>query len=327
MNKQFTEQYNVLLRVKMFLEENQAVLVSKIPVVANITSELILLFDAINDLTIKAGKKLKGHTKSKQNLADTMVQETYVIGQACSLYYKFMVSDKLLSEKTNFAIYKLKKLPDSKLLLQAQTVYETANPVKTLLDAYGVNAARVDTFQTLIAQFLANYNRPLEEQKKSKDNRKQAAEKMKQVQEILNEQLDPLMSTLAFGDDAMLYEIYKRDRAISKLPTVSSIKTGTLTSNNISKKVNYARNYIKAETKITLHNESARTKGGMLHFFFAENEDTEPDETTIITEVAPATEKTIVAGEAGFSEQTPVLVVYNVSRKKVRWKSRVVLGE
>jgi len=109
-------------------------------------------------------------------------------------------------------------------------------------------------------------------------------------------------------------------------PTNHTIKQGLLkpASSSVAK---YARGYLNTEMRITLFNQSARTKGGVLQFYFAAKKGDEPTPDHTIIELPADSEKTIEIGKHGFSAATPVLIVFNPSNKNIRWKTKVVLKE
>jgi len=240
------------------------------------------------------------------------------------MYYTMLVSDQTLRERAQFSRVQMNRMTADALVNKARLISQTALPIKTLLLPYGVNEASVDGLSTHIKAFFNVKESPAEQRALAKTANKDLHKLFKDADKVL-QQLDILFSLLYYNHST-LYNLYALSRKIQQMPTNRIMKHGLLKP-NVRIAAGYARGYLKAQNSITLINESARTKGATLQFYFASKKGDLPTSTQPIIEVAAGTQKIIQIAKHGFTDATPVMMIFNPSAKKIRWKTRVVLKE
>jgi len=312
------------MTVLSFLKDKQSEIDALMPTMADKRAELKSLIDEILDQSSIAGTNNSGYAQHKTEKRGKLIEIASKVGSAACTYYTVVVYDQMLRERARLTLTDMKRLSTDALLNKARSIKETAHPIKTLLLPYGVSEATVDALQGYIDAFFEVRQSPAEIRTQAKTARKQVAKLLKDLDQLFD-LIDTLFMQFYFSDKG-LYTTYKSCRKIRHSPTNRTIKQGLLMPESRSF-ANYARGYLKAETRITLFNQSARTKGGMLQFYFAAKKGDLPATDQAFIDLPADAEKTIVIGKHGFSEATPVLIVFNPSNKKIRWKTKVVLKE
>jgi hypothetical protein len=321
MDKPFFEKESMVRSVKDFLQEHQATIVGVIPAMAGMITQLNNLSLGLHDALVHTTSKLTGYAQDKKARRLKLIAETLAVGNALSVYYTAVVPDEVLQQRFTFRKSYFTNLSGSNLLVRAREVHETADPIKTQLAPYGVPAARVDGLKTIMDEFFGKFSSPQQRRDEVKAQRQRATALLKQSDELLKQQVDLMMGTLQAQHDT-LYTQYKFLRRIVNSPVNKTLKRSTLLPGAV-KFINYRKNFLQADTKITLHNDSARTKGNALHFYFAAKKNDKPKEGQQIIAVNPAEEKIMVTGESGFSNETPLLHVLNPGNAPVKWRARV----
>jgi len=324
MNKIHNDRWSVGMLVLTFLKNKQAEITPTIPKVADLYVELNSLIQEILAQFQLTEMDNRGYAADKTEKRKKLIDAANKVGSAASIYYTVVVEDQMLRERARFTLTDMARLSTDALLNKARSIKETAHPIKTLLLPYGVSEATVDALQGHIDAFFNVRQSPAEIRTMAKTARKQVTKLLKDLDQLL-EQLDTLFMQFYFSDTE-LYFAYKRCRKMRYSPTNHTIKQGLLkpASSSVAK---YARGYLNTEMRITLFNQSARTKGGVLQFYFAAKKGDEPTPDHTIIELPADSEKTIEIGKHGFSAATPVLIVFNPSNKNIRWKTKVVLKE
>jgi len=324
MLKILSEKLGMIMQVQTLLRRIQPVVEPVLPLITPERVKINDLVDAIISLGGEAGKDNTGVAEDKQALREKLTAEAYKVGNAAALYYTLVMSDQTLRARALLSQTQMKRLSADALVNKTRLIYQTALPIKTLLLPYGVDATTVDGLPAHIEAFFNAKELPAEERALKKTANKDLQKLFKDADVVL-ERLDMIFRVL-HSSHPMEYMQYKMSRKIQQLPTNRIMKQGLLQPASRSV-ANYARGYLKPQTSITLINESARTKGAALQFYFAAKKGDLPASAQPIIEVSAGAEKTIPIAKHGFSEATPVLMVFNPSTKKVRWKTRVVLKE
>jgi len=321
MKKIFYDRFSMVKGVNDFLNEHQTTITGIIPATAGMITQLNnLMTDLINVLPLTTSR-ITGYALDKQSRRDALMNETFSVGNAVALYYTFVVPDELLRQRVTFTKSFLRNLAGSNLLVRAREVHETAEPIKTLLAPYAVSAARVDGLKTIMDSYFDKFSSPEEKRKEVMNASKKAVALLQQVDALLKNQMDLVIGNIEPQHRELYFE-YKLLRRINNSPVNKTVKKSTVLPGEV-KYINYRKDFLQAETKLTLHNDSARTKGNPLQFYFAARKNDKPKAEQPVIIINPADEKTITATEAGFSAETPLLHVFNPGKVKVRWRVRV----
>ena len=322
MTKVQADKYMSMLVTEGFLVEKQVQTDAILATLPDNRTDFINILIEVRAQLRKISKNNDGYTISKRDLRQKLVEEAYSIGKATELYYTMVVKDPTLSARASFSRTDMARLSTDALIVKARLICETALPVKALLLPYGVDEASVEALPGHTDAFFDAKQLPRESRTKNKNAGSDLMQLFKTADKAL-EELDALFEVLRYKHPALFRE-YQLSRKIRHSPTNHILKSGLLKP-AMRKAASYARGYLHAQNSITLINESARTKGAALQFYFAAKKGDLPASTQPIIEVPAGSQKTIPIAKHGFSAATPVLMVFNPSTKKIRWKTRVVL--
>jgi len=324
MNKVLYQKLDRIMLLNTFLSKVQAETDAVLPLIAIERNKLLALRDDIFEAEGRVKAYNPGYAETKQLLREKLVDEAYMVGNAASIYYTTVVNDQTLRERARFLRTDMVRLTADALVNKARLISQTALPIKTLLLPYGVAEAQVTGLNAHIEAFFNEKDSPAEARALAKTARKDLIKLFKDADEVL-ERLDDLFRLL-YRSHKLLFDQYQSSRKIKQQPTNRILKQALLPGGKRGM-AGYARGYLKPQNSITLINESARTKGAALQFYFAAKKGDLPASTQPIIEVPAGSQKTIAIAKHGFSAATPVLMVFNPSPKKIRWKTRVVLKE
>jgi len=323
MKKTTDEKFKQLLRVHDFLNHNQAAL-AIVPMIATIETDLKNLIDRFVNYASDADANYSGSAIGKKEARKALCEQAFAVTAAARLYYTFVVDDEILRNRAKVLPSDFTNLSGEKLLKRVRQINETALPVAALLGPYGMDQAGVLALGGLIDAFFNLIDDPKEKRKSAKTAREKMNEELMNADGLL-EKLEICMMPFSFQNERLFMQ-YKLSVKIAHLPTNRLMKKGILQKEK-STYARYAKGYLKADTKLLLANESARTKAAALLFYFAAKPGEPLPEGAQAFELAGGVQKTIECGKSGFSAETPVLVIVNRSAKPIKWRTRVVMKE
>ncbi len=309
MNKYQNETLIMLQVVSAYFDENQLQITAALPAFAAQRVEFESILQSIYQSSSDAQDDITGHAADKSQVRQELREALLRTGRAGMLYYTHALPDERMAERLRMAMRIAGLRTDATLLVNATTICQVCEGIKTLLLPYGQSAADVDGFALLISSFEAVRTGPREARSQSRRQRQAMVSSLNQARTLLHEIMDPMLSILQSAHP-LLYGKYKAARKLRKTggrraadkPFFSRIKAGT------AKALNRADKIEKAENSLRLSSHTAAA-GGTLIIYFAASEAEPPAGTGLA--LAPGQKLNTTAGALGFSAQKPLLMARN----------------
>ncbi len=176
-----------------------------------------------------------GVTPDKNATRETL-RNTTVINAALLYAYAVSVNDIILQTKAKLTYSDLKELKDDELGERAQTIHDEANTVIASLPPFGITAAILTSYQTLIDTYETKAPAPRAKQSQKVALTTQVKTLIKETRLLLKNSIDTLMLNFKLTD-VEFYNTYKAAREIinhGSIPTqAAGIITDSVTTNPI----------------------------------------------------------------------------------------------
>jgi len=258
--------------VQQFYVDNQAEADAALPAVAAQITELGNRVTAILLNAAEADQDISGYAQDKKDLADTVIDLAFQVGNACASYFTLVEPSKTMKERVDWTKSELQNKRDNDLYVAAIKTWQIADPIKANLTDYGVTAANVDGFASTLQAYLDIIQTP-QQSYADRNALKEDEDKMiSDLRQFFSEILDQLFEPIAISNP-LLYAKYQASRVIIDLPgggggepfiAAAMVAAGTTANINLpSPAVS-----ISASTPIRLENTGAHA-GLVLSFTFS----------------------------------------------------------
>jgi len=218
---------NMYNAVAAFLQTNNAAFAA-VPALAAAITTFNTRLQELKDAATEEAQIITGITKNKGNLKKTLC-ETAATNAAILFAYATAENNEELKAKARISYSDFSKLRDEDLTLYSQNISTALTASQAALAGYGITAAVVTEFNTLIAQYNSAVPSPRNAASLRKTYSLQLKELFKTVDTILKLQIDKLM--LQFKkSNTNLYNDYKENRTIVNAPVSKTKLSGTITS-------------------------------------------------------------------------------------------------
>lgn len=185
---------------------------SNVPAIVNAYKRFENLISAIDTQRQIQEGKTTGITENKQKEEDEMVQTTIEIGAAVYAYAD-VIGDSKLKSNVDYSPTALKTARDTDLRVMCQSVHDAAESVISKLEDYGTTQEDLEKLQ----QNIDNFSAIIAESRNAINTRAIAtskiAELLKETDDLLNNQLDKLVTTFQ-SKEPRFYNSYFKARQI-----------------------------------------------------------------------------------------------------------------
>ena len=204
MDSREEDKYGMFLKMESFLTA-RAALLSVNPIYADILSDLTATDLAITQADSTANRNLTGFTIDKQEKRIALNNSVLTVAAAARGYYTTNY-DSTKQKLATFARSTVERTTDAEIITLADSVHDVAEPVKALLNPWGVASGDVDNLLLLV-----NAYRPtVVAQSRQTDVSVRANERMDKLfaanDTLLNEQFDQQFAVYEFTNNGLYLE-------------------------------------------------------------------------------------------------------------------------
>lgn len=198
MNTKQTNTVNMFRTSTEFCDDNAsatASITAFAPLVTQIKNKILFIdqFDQI------ATGTTKGVTLDTNAIRKTLEQIAFKVGRGVFAYASAN-NNNTLKAQVNYSETKLKNLKKEELDDVSQTIHDAANAQPAAIFGYGISATDITDLNTAIILWRAAMQNPRQAKINIKDANRQIKQQIKETLVILNDQMDPLVSTLKISN-------------------------------------------------------------------------------------------------------------------------------
>lgn len=218
--------YNMFTVVDAVLDAN-ATQVATIAALGTAQTTLKANIAAISNTSEQQKTVTSGVTPDKNATRETL-RTTTVINAGILYAYAVSVNDLILQSIAKLTMSDLKELKDDELADRAQTIHDNANAVIASLPPFGITAAILTSYQTLIDAYSTKAPAPRVAISQQVALTKQIKTLIKETRALCTNTLDKLMLNFKLTDPEF-YNTYKAARVIIDPGTIPTQAAGTIT--------------------------------------------------------------------------------------------------
>ena len=210
------------------LNQNATIYSSNVPF-SNVVTNFKSAVTGLSSLQTGQINHSAGITVSKEQAKANLIKLTIdhaVAGKA----YASVSGNVLLKQNLSITANVLEKLQDAQLAPACQDIYNQVSPIISGLSGYGVTSATLLTFQGAIGTFMPLVGQPKNARSTAKAFTNAIAQQIKNIQTILEEQLDLLMRQYK-NTNQTFHDSYMLDRKIgAKHKRITVLIKGIITN-------------------------------------------------------------------------------------------------
>ncbi len=221
--------YSMFTVVDAVLDAN-AVAVATVPALVTAQTNLKAKIDAIANTSEQQQTVTSGITPDKNFTRDAL-RNTTVINAGLLYAYAVSVNDIILQSLSKVTMSDLKSLKDDDLSERAQTIHDNANTHIAALPPFGITAATLTSYQTLIDNYTAKAPAPRAKQSEQVALTEQLKTLIKETRTLCRTTLDTLMLNFKLSDTEF-YNTYKAAREIIDQGNIPTQAAGIITSSS-----------------------------------------------------------------------------------------------
>lgn len=214
--------YNAVLT---HIEANPAI-TATVPAFATVATTLRTLYNNIVDAAQQEAQIIAGVSINKAETKINLCTEAASIAAAVYAWATSQ-SNYELKEQMNYSVSRLQQTKDELLVPVCNNIFSSANTNAAALAPYGITAARVTAFQTLIDEYVSVIPAPRNAASNRSAVRTTLINLFNEGDEIMKLQMDKL-SVQFKNSNAAFYNAYKNNRVIINAASVQTQVKGVV---------------------------------------------------------------------------------------------------